>query len=96
MKVFWKFFFDDVTITINPFGKSDNRYYTLDSLTNPILKAKCTVHLIDSTEYYVANQKVRCSVEQSLCLEILLLPAKYKESRILSVNYVIVLILSQR
>jgi hypothetical protein len=32
----------------------------------------------------VANQKVRCSVEQLLCLEILLLPAKYKESRILS------------
>ena len=38
--------------------------------------------------YYVANQKVRCSVEQSLCLEILLLPAKYKESRILMYTYV--------
>ena len=38
---FLEVFFDDVTITINPFGKSDNRYYPLDSLTNPILNAKC-------------------------------------------------------
>ena len=37
--------------------------------------------------YYVANQKVRCSIEQSLCLEILLLPAKYKDSRILIAHY---------
>ena len=44
--------------------------------------------------YYVANQKVRCSVEQSLCLEILLLPAKYKESRILSVNAILKRILA--
>ena len=38
--------------------------------------------------YYVANPKVSCSVEleQSLCLEILLLPAKYKESRIFSLD----------
>ena len=36
----------------------------------------------------MANQKVRCSFEQSLCLEILLLPAKYKESRILTVNHI--------
>ena len=36
--------------------------------------------------YYVANPKVSCSVEQLLCLEILLLPAKYKESRILSTS----------
>ena len=38
----------------------------------------------------MANQKVRCSVEQLLCLEILLLPAKYKESMILNLNDIIV------
>ena len=32
----------------------------------------------------MANQKVGCSVEQLLCLEILLLPAEYKDSSILT------------